>query len=54
LRTAHLGRSAFRLTRECKVFEAGGAYVVVMKGQKRAKGWLPASGSVGKVHADRP
>jgi hypothetical protein len=32
--TAHLGRSVFRLTREGKVFEAGGVYVVVVKRQK--------------------
>jgi hypothetical protein len=28
------------VTREGKVFEGVGAYVVVMKGQKWAKGWL--------------
>jgi hypothetical protein len=42
--TAHFGRSAFRLTREGKVFEAGGAYDVVMKRRKWMKGWLLASG----------
>ena len=32
--TAHLGRSNFRLTREGRVFEVGGGYVVVMEGGK--------------------
>jgi hypothetical protein len=47
--TAYLGRSAFRLTRGGRVFEGVGTYVVVMRGQKSAKGWLPASGLVWKL-----
>jgi hypothetical protein len=39
--TAHLGRSIFRVTREGKVVEGTATYVVGMKGQKQAKGWLP-------------
>ena len=37
--TAQLGRSAFMLIREGKVFEGVTTYVVGMKGQKWAKGW---------------
>jgi hypothetical protein len=47
--TAHLGRSAFRLTREDKVFEGAAIYVVGMKGQKWPKRWSLVKRQFGKV-----